>query len=851
MLKETKTRLYVGAGVFLAALVVYLRTMAPTASFWDCGEFITASYVLGIPHPPGYPIYALIGRTLILLLPMFKEVAFRVNLLSPLFSALTISMVYLLITKIIVMWRGRPKDALEEVILHLAAVAGAVFLAFCPSWWDNSIEAEVYGLAMFAMTLTVWLALRWRDRIGQVGNRKMLLLIVYILALGMAGHMSTLLAAGPILLFILVVDWRALADWKFLGISAGLVFAALSINAYLMIRANLNPGLDMCSPKDWESLRYVLERKQYEPFNFFERREPFMYQFGQMFLRYFAWQFAPIIKPGVTSLHAAPGLWISTVPLVVGIVGMVSHLIDGEERKFGITAAVLLMGGVVLALYTDSPIATLLIALGVVAGFFHVFKRRDKSFAIVGPAFIVCSLGLVTYINMANPQPRDRDYIFAPAYEFFAIWIGLGAWRLMTLVKQQFAERNAAWAKRGAIGLGAVLIGFGLFNVRQYFHEKDRSKNWIPHDYGYNILATAEPNGIIFTNGDNDTYPVWFQQEVKHFRHDVRIVNLSLGNVDWYLKQMKRRGVPIELTDYQISRLLPVRIADGSVLKVSDLAIRLILSGNAGRQLTMERLYAPADSFNQWLYGPGYTEKFPIYFAVTLSRDDYSFNSLKAHLSFEGMLYRITPEIRNETVDVERTRRNLGEVYRFTGVSDPSMYKDDNTQRITLGNYMVAFWQLGMALRQQAAAVKDKNPSSYRRLMLDALDQFTMCQRIMPDEPQGNYLVGMVNAELGNYPAALERFRELARLDKNSPSAMAQIGAVFQQAGMHDSAEAYYREILIKEPGNRVAIERLYDLYLNAEKNPAKAAGMLEEWLRYNPGDANAARMLADLRKKK
>ncbi len=835
MLKETKIRLLTGAGVFLAAFLVYLRTMAATTSFWDCGEFITASYVLGIPHPPGYPIFAVIGRTAIMLLPMFQEVAFRVNMLSPLFSALTVSLVYLLTAKIIVIWKGEPRDGVEEIIVHLAAAAGAVFLAFAPSWWDNSIEAEVYGPALFAMTLTVWLALRWRDRIGQVGNRKMLLLIVYLLALGMSGHMSTLLAAGPILLFVLVVDWRAVADWKFLAISAGLVLAALTINLYMLIRANLNPGLDMCSPKDWESLLYVLQRKQYEPFNFFERREPFMYQFGHMYLRYFKWQFWQF-------------KWLP-LPLIVGAFGAVMHLAEGEEKKFGVTAAALLVGGVALALFTDSPLATLLVALGVVAGFFHVFKRRDPGFAIVGPAFIVCSLGLVVYLNMANPQPRDRDYIFAPAYEFFAIWIGLGAWRLMTMLRDLLKDRDPAWAGRAAVALGAVLLTFGLFNIKQFFFQKDRSRNWIPHDYGYNILATAEPDAIVFTNGDNDTYPVWFQQEVKHFRQDVRIVNLSLGNVDWYLKQMKRRGVPIELTDHQISRLMPVRIADGSILKISDLAIRLILAGNSGRKLTMDQLYAPADSFKKWLYAPGYREKYPVYFAVTLSPDDYSFRSLQEHLSFEGMLYRIAPAVRNKAVDIERTRRNLNEVYRFTGITDSSLYKDDNTQRITLGNYVVAFWQLGMALRQQAAGTSDQQ--ARRSMLEESLKQFEMAHRILPDEPQGLYWIGVINAELGNHAAAIARFREVAARERNNPYAVAQVGVAFQQAGMLDSAEAYYREILLREPGSKVAIERLYDLYLNSYQDTHRAAGVLEEWLRYNPGDATAARMLDDLRKKK
>ncbi|HTY07746.1 MAG TPA: DUF2723 domain-containing protein [Candidatus Edwardsbacteria bacterium] len=849
MERETKLRLYTGLGVFLAAFVVYLRTMAATTSFWDCGEFITASYILGIPHPPGYPIFCLIGRVMTMLFPMITEVAVRINLLSPIFSAITVALTYLLTVKIITIWRGQPKDKAEELLLHLAGVVGACFLAFAPSWWDNSIEAEVYGMAMFMMSLTVWLALRWRDQIGQVGNRKMLLLIAFMFGMGWVSHQATLLVGPALLLFILVTDWRALADWKFLATAVVLSFLPLTVNAYLIIRANLNPNLDMCSPKTWDSLMYVLERKQYEPFNFFERREPFMYQFWKMCLRYFTWQFLPIVDHVKVTV---PRLLIS-LGTAVGVIGMGSHLAEGEEKKFGITAAVLLVGGVLVALFSDSPLATVMIALGVVAGFFHVFRRKDPTFAIVGPAFIITTLGLVTYLNMADPQPRDRDYVYAPAYEFFAIWIGLGAWRLMTLLRQRLAARSAGQeaggrlAARAAVGLGVVLAVCGLLNIKEYFFEKNRSRNWIPHDYGYNILASAEPGGIIFTNGDNDTYPVWFQQETKHFRQDVRIVNLSLANVDWYLKQMKRRGVPMDISDYQISQLMPVRIADGSVLKTSDLAIRVILASNAGKQLTLERLLAPPDSFAQWLFAAGYKEKYPVYFAVTVSDDN--FVGLQSRLSFEGMLYRVEAQATNKTVNIGVTEHNLDAVYRFTGITDPSLYKDDNTQRITLGNYVVAFWQLGMSLRQQANATKD--PAQRRQLLQQALKEFSMAQQIMPEESAGNHWLGVVNAELGDYPAALGYFRKVATKEHDNAYAVAQLGATFQQAGQYDSAEAYYKAILLREPGSKVAYERLYDLYANAEKDRARAIGVIQEWLRYNPGDPNATKILSDLTRRK
>jgi tetratricopeptide (TPR) repeat protein len=849
MIKETKTRFWVGLGIFLATFIVYLKTMAPTASFWDCGEFITISKILGIPHPPGYPLYAIVGRVTIMLLPFFKEAAFRVNMLSPFFSALTIAMVYLLTVKLIVVWKGEPKDLLDEIIVHLAGAAAALFLAFSPTWWDNSIEAEVYGMAMFVMSLTVWLAMRWRDQIGRVGNRKMLLLIVYLFTLGIAGHMSTLLAAGPILLFILLVDWKALLDWKFLTWSAGLVFAGITINYYLLLRANLDPALNMCNPRDWDSLMYVLQRKQYEPFNFFTRREDFMYQFGHMFLRYFAWQFAPIIRPGVSELHGPLALYISSIPMILGIFGAICHLVEGEEKRFGITAAALLIAGVMVALFANSPVATVLIALGVVAGFFHVYKRKDKSFSIVGPAFIITSLGLVVYLNMANPQPRERDYIFAPAYLFFAIWIGLGAWRLMQIVKGILLKENAKWSRNVVIAIGGIIILIALFNIKQYYFEKNRSANWIPNEYGYNILQSAETGGIIFTNGDNDTYPVWFMQETNGIRQDVRIVNLSLANTDWYLKQAIRHGVPLDLSDYQIDQLSGrgYITEDRQIFKLSDIAIRVIIASNAGKKLSFQQILAPADSFTKLVFDKDYKEKYPIYFAVTVSDDNLT--GLQKHLSFEGLLYRVTSKESNKQVNLDLTRKNMNEVYRFRGIADPKLYKDENTQRL-LGNYAVAYWQLGMAMRREAEnARKANDETGFKEWMIGAVEQFQKAYNILPDEPASYNWLGVAYAELGDYGKASEWLQKLAQKDPGNPYAKLQIGSIFQQGKMYDSAELYYQQSMMQDPNLAEAYGRLYGLYIEKKDYP-KAASILQDWLRKNPNDPVAGKMLKELQQK-
>jgi tetratricopeptide (TPR) repeat protein len=830
MQKETKIRLLTGLGVFLTAFIVYLKTMAATTSFWDCGEFIAISNILGIPHPPGYPLYAVIGRTTILLLPFIKEIAVRINLLSPLFSAVTVAFVYLLSVKLIVLWRGEPQDELGRLMLHLSSAVGAIFLAFAPTWWDNSIEAEVYGLAMFTMVLTVWLALRWKDNMGQVGNRKVLLLLAFLFGLGWASHMATLLAALPIFIFILLVDWKALMDWKFWVIGGVLFFLALTINAYLLVRSNLNPAINECAPRNWDSMMYVLQRKQYEPFNFFQRKADFMYQFNHMYFRYFKWQF-------------------NVVSMALGVFGFLMHLWESEDKKFSTAALILLVSGILVGVYQDSPMAAILIALGVVAGIFHVWKRKDRSFSLVGSGFLVTGLGLVVYLNMANPQPRDRDYIYAPCYLFFSIWIGMGTWRLMQLARELMAKSLEKWSRYVIIGLGVILLGVGLFNIKRYYHEKDRSNNWIPSDYGYNILESALPGGIIFTNGDNDTFPVWFVQEVLRVRKDVKIVNLSLGNTDWYLRQMLQEGVPMDITARQIEQLVPLRTPDGQIFKISDIAIRLIIAANAGKKLTFAQVLAPPEEYARLVFGKDYKEKHPVYFAATVSDDNMT--GLDKYLSFEGMLYRVVPDSSaKKQPNIEMTRHNLNDVYRMRGLTDPKVYKDENTQRL-LGNYAVSFWNLGMALRRkvEAARQEGRNDEAFK-LQMEALAQFEQAHKIVPEESAGLNWLGVSYAEMGDFPKALDNFRQLIQKESNNVYLIIQMGVTFQQAGMPDSAEYYLTKAITLNPNLGEGYGRLYAFYLE-RRDTAQAISVLENWLARNPGDGTARSELDKLKKKR
>ena len=167
---------------FLASFFVYLRTIAPTVSFWDCGEFITCSYILGIPHPPGAPFYLLLGR-IFSMVPTASDIGLRVNLVSALSSALTVMLTYLIIVRLIEQWRGKPKSSEDLLFLVASGLIGSLAYAFTDTFWFNAVEAEVYAISMFFTSIIVWLILVWHERSDEAGSERYLLIIAYLVGL--------------------------------------------------------------------------------------------------------------------------------------------------------------------------------------------------------------------------------------------------------------------------------------------------------------------------------------------------------------------------------------------------------------------------------------------------------------------------------------------------------------------------------------------------------------------------------------------------------------------------------------------------------------------------------------------
>ncbi|MDZ7693367.1 MAG: hypothetical protein U5K69_19995 [Balneolaceae bacterium] len=193
--------------------------------------------------------------------------------------------------------------------------------------------------------------------------------------------------------------------------------------------------------------------------------------------------------------------------------------------------------------------------LGLFGMIFHFQKDWKRALSVL-VLFIMTGVAIIVFLNQTPMQPRERDYAYVGSFFAFAIWIGMGGVGIVELLKEVTKEEDVSY---GALGIlfAAAPLWMGLQN----FNDHDRSERYVAPDYAWNLLQSAAPNAILFTNGDNDKFPLWYLQEVEGVRTDVRIVRLSLLNTDWYIKQLRDQWshesapLPISLTDEEIEQM--------------------------------------------------------------------------------------------------------------------------------------------------------------------------------------------------------------------------------------------------------------------------------------------------------
>ncbi|MDR0874572.1 MAG: DUF2723 domain-containing protein [Prevotellaceae bacterium] len=261
----------------------------------------------------------------------------------------------------------------------------------------------------------------------------------------------------------------------------------------------------------------------------------FKYQVGFMYWRYFMWNFAGRQNDIQGHGEVQNGNWISGINFIDNaLVGDQTNLPPDMENNKGHNKYYLLP-----------------LLLGIVGIFYQLCggKQGKQSFWVTFLLFFMTGIAIVLYLNQPPYQPRERDYAYAGSFYAFAIWIGFGVLGIIKLLEKAKVNKTvaAAVATVAALGVPALMLS-------ENFDDHDRSVRRACADFGYNYLITCAPNAVIFTMGDNDTFPLWYAQEVEGIRTDVRVCNLSYLQTDWYIDQMKRQYYESEALPINISR---------------------------------------------------------------------------------------------------------------------------------------------------------------------------------------------------------------------------------------------------------------------------------------------------------
>lgn len=673
----------------LIATAVYVMTMESSASLWDCGEFIAACYKQMVVHPPGAPLFVMIGRMFTLLAGGdVTMVAYWMNFMSALCSGLSIMFLFWIVTHLGKRMMMRMKLLNSDAMIPIlgGGVVAALAGTFCTSIWFSAVEAEVYSMSLLFTAIVVWAICQWDERADDPQSDRWLLFIAFTMGCSIFVHWLNLLAI-PALAFVYYFrrfEVTTKGAFAALGVSililgfilygvitgfitlaakielmmvnsfglpfnsgvilffslliAAIVFAlyytykkrmALAHNIALcitfmligystlttvVIRSNANPNINMNAPKDIVSLSSYLLREQYgnRPFlrghyytsrpedykstgkkyargkdkyevvgekldyvyndrekkvlfpriydsNFtkdYERwlglrpgQKPsyadnlkffFKYQIGHMYFRYLMWNFTgrQNDEQGFGAGDMKNGNWLSGIgPIDSFFLGSQSNLPEYVENH------------PVRNTYYFLPFL-----LGLFGLVFHAHNDRRRFTAIM-LLFLFTGIMIIIQGNSPPVEPRERDYIFAGSFYAFTIWLGIGVMGIWDLLRSKINGKTA-----GVIALAIGLVP-PLIMGYQNWDDHNRSGRTAARDFARNYLESCEENAIIFTQGDNDTYPLWYAQEVEGIRPDVRVVNLSLLGVDWYIEQIAvkvNEAAPVPMSMYKLN-------PDGSV----------------------------------------------------------------------------------------------------------------------------------------------------------------------------------------------------------------------------------------------------------------------------------------------
>ena len=513
--------------------VLYLLTLAPSVAMWDTGEYMAAVKVLGIPHPPGNPFFVLLGHAFASL-PIPVSYGARINIMAALASALSAGFWFLITERIVARWIADRSQRL--VVAGLATLIGATAFTV---WNQSVVNEKVYTISLLFFTITSWIIIEWIEDPDSPRADRLIVLVCFLLGLGYSNHPAGFLPLPAAGVAMLMTRWRTLLRWKLVLAALGALIIGLTPFIYEPVRAAYFPGINEGAPTACETkleasctftgltkerLMANINREQYG--QKLERGAPYSAQVGMWWL-YFKWQ------------------WLR----------------DSHQTHQG----------------PQFTLAFLFLVLGLLGGYVH-WDRDRKTFWYFGPLMFTMTLALIYYLNFKygwsqDPgnrdvahEVRDRDYFYIWSFSAWGVWAAIGlayVWEQLAYIvggETRTAEKPggekgggkkavavATWPTRRGFMLAAPILLIALIPLFANWRFASRAGHEFTDQWARDYLNSLEPYAIVITNGDNDTFPLWYAQEVEGVRRDVTVAVTTYLDTDWFVRQMIRR--PIETYD--------------------------------------------------------------------------------------------------------------------------------------------------------------------------------------------------------------------------------------------------------------------------------------------------------------
>ena len=517
----------------------------------------------------------------------------------------------------------------------------------------------------------------------------------------------------------------------------------------------------------------------------------FRYQIGWSYLRYFMWNFAgrqnDYMNMDGNSLY---GNWESGIKIV-------------DNARLGLPSSDVVVPKNLANNKAKNHYFFLPLILGLIGMFFH-FKHKNQDALTVLLFFLFTGVLIIVYLNVVPFQPRERDYAYVGSFYAFSIWIGIGVLAIYNFINDKIGSVKSAYIAT------FIALTIPSLMAAENWDDHDRSGRFTALEVAKNYLNSCDKNAIIFTNGDNDTFPLWYAQEVEGIRTDIKVVNLSLFNTDWYIDQMKRasyEAAPIpsslEHEDYRTGTrdYTPIQERVKTHVEVKDV-VDFINSNNPKAKLRTSaglRNYCPTkklkltvnkeaakafvpeeyhdqilDEIKFNLKGSGifknklmvldilanFNWERPIYFAITVGKDNYM--GLEKYFQLEGLAYRLvpysiaSPDMQTGVVNTEKMYDRLMNKFKWGGLNNPTLYFDETNTRMVM-NFRNNYSRLAGSLfqkgeKQKAEAVLDtcmnQFPSEVVMLNYFSLPIIDLYYKLGKNEKGNKVLATMIDEHL-------------------------------------------------------------------------------------------------------